>query len=252
MKIIKRIALLLIIILVISIYISNIDNKIYYVSLGDSLAEGIDPYGKISYGYSDYVESYLKQKKVLEAYTKKFASSGTRTTDLIREIEINKTILIDNKEVTIKNALMNADLITLSIGSNDLFYKLGINSFDFNINNINDLYTYVDDISLDIEKLIVLIQKYCKEDIILIGYYNPLSNKESLLTRELEPIFIYINSNLKKISKKHNIHYVDIYQIFKENPQYLPNPVDIHPSSAGYEIISKEIITIIEKKIFSN
>lgn len=249
MKLIKRLAILLIIALVILIYVSNIDKKVYYVSLGDSFAEGVDPYGKVGYGYSDYIGNYLKGKNILELYTKKFAKQGYRTTDLIRDIEDNKEELINGKKVTIKNALMNADLVTLSIGTNDLFYKMGINSFNFNIDDTDDLYGYVDEISKDIENLVVLIRKYCKEDIVIVGYYNPLSNKASLLARGLEPIFTYSNKKLKAIADKYGLYYVDIYQIFKENPGYLPNPTDIHPSQEGYEVIAKQIIAVIEEKI---
>lgn len=251
MKIIKKLVILFIIVLIISIYVSNIDREVYYLSLGDSIAEGLDPYGKIGYGYSDYVKDYLKEKNVLEFYTKKFSKSEYRTTDLIKDIEDNIEIVVDDKKITIKNALMNADLITLSIGSNDLFYKLGINSYNFNIENTNALYEYIDQIMEDIERLIILMQKYCKEDIIVIGYYNPLSNKVSTLTRKLEPIFIYANDKLKNLTQKYNLYFVDIYQIFKENPEYLPNPLDEHPSLLGYEVISKEIISIIENKIFN-
>jgi hypothetical protein len=37
------------------IYLSTFDRKIYYLSLGDSLALGVTPYGGYDYGYSDYV-----------------------------------------------------------------------------------------------------------------------------------------------------------------------------------------------------
>ncbi len=249
MKLIKRFSIILIFILVIIIYMSNIDNKIYYVALGDSLAEGIDPYGKTGYGYSDYVRKFLEHKNILENYTKKFAKKGHRITDLIMDIENNKKMEIDNKKTTIKNALINADLVTISIGANDLFYKLGVNNLIFDIDNVENLYRYVDEIIIDMDKLIELIQKYCKEDIILVGYYNPLSNKKSLLARELEPIFMYINIKMTELANKYDIYYVDIYQIFKENPEYLPNPLDIHPSNEGYEVISREIISVIKQKI---
>ena len=61
--------------------------KIYYLSLGDSLALGQNPYGNIGYGFSDYVSDYLREKGILEFYTKKYSVSGYRTTDLIRDIE---------------------------------------------------------------------------------------------------------------------------------------------------------------------
>ena len=35
------------------------NNKIYYIALGDSIAEGMNPYGNIGYSYSDYIKDYL-------------------------------------------------------------------------------------------------------------------------------------------------------------------------------------------------
>ena len=35
----------------------------------------------------------------------------------------------------------------------------------------------------------------------------------------------------------------------KENPEYLPNSNDIHPSNKGYEVIASSIIDVIEQNI---
>ena len=50
-------------------------------------------------------------------------------------IDNNEKVIIDKKEKTIKNALIKADLLTLSIGMNDFIYKMGIDKQ----NNINEL-----------------------------------------------------------------------------------------------------------------
>lgn len=115
MKVIKKLALLFIfgLMIYIYIYISNKDNKIYYLSLGDSLAEGFNSNGKIGYGYGDYVRDYINSKEKLEFYTKKFAKSGYRTIDLINDIQSNKSIEFDNKKIYIKNAISKSDIITL-------------------------------------------------------------------------------------------------------------------------------------------
>ena len=51
----------------------------------------------------------------------------------------------------------------------------------------------------------------------------------------------------EQVAKNNNCDYVDIYEIFKENPEYLPNPNDTHPNSSGYEVISSQIINILKK-----
>lgn len=231
------------------IYLMTVNNKIYYVALGDSLAAGQNPYGSVAYGYADYVADYLKGEDKLAFYTKKFAVSGYRTIDLINDINANKKISIDNEETTIKHALTKADVVTISIGANDLFYKMGINNLDLAYYSEIDLKKYVDEVVFDVEKLIILTKKYCKEDIILVGYYNPLWHMKKSYAKELDPIFVYANEKMIGISKKYNLYYVNIHTLFEKNSDFLPNPLDIHPSAGGYNAISKSIIEIIEDHI---
>jgi len=247
----KRILLLLGLLLsVFLIYVITIDKKIYYVALGDSLAEGQNPYSMIGYGYSDYVSNYLKNNDILEFYTKKFAKSGYRITDLRRDIEDNKRITIENREVAIKEALAKSDLITISIGANDLFYKLSITSnMSFSIERIDEVYAYIDEIVSDLDSLLKMIRKYANEDIILIGYYNPLIGVSTNEKEKIDNLFLYSNEKFKEIADIYDVYYVDIYNIFKNHPEYIPNPLDIHPSLDGYEDIAKEIIKLIEEKI---
>jgi lysophospholipase L1-like esterase len=249
MKFIRLAVLSIILIIVFLIYINTLDKKIYYISLGDSFSLGKNPYGNIGYGYSDYIANYLEKNKLLEFYTKDFAISGYQSNDLINAINNNKKININNKKISIKNALVKADLVTISIGNDEIYYKLGINDMSYNLAKNNDVI--INEISNNIEKTIKLVRQYCKEDIIIIGCYNPLARVSSTYLRELEPTFININNKIKNIAIKYKLHYVNIYDIFKENPEYLPNPNDFHPSTDGYEVISSQIINIIEKDIIN-
>lgn len=245
----KIIIMLLFIGLPILIYLMTVNNKIYYVALGDSLAAGQNPYGKTAYGYADYVADNLKSKNKLAFYTKKFAVSGYRTVDLIHDINTNKKVLIEGEEITIKHALTKADVVTISIGANDLFYKMGINSMDLAYYSEIDLKRYVDEVVFDIEKLVVLVQKYCKEDIILVGYYNPIWHMKKSYAKEIEPVFVYANDKMKTLSEKYKVYYVDIHKLFSDSVDFLPNPLDIHPNEKGYNAISDKIMNIIGKQI---
>ena len=37
------------------IYNQTADDKLYYLTIGDSLSKGINEYGVVSYGYNEYV-----------------------------------------------------------------------------------------------------------------------------------------------------------------------------------------------------
>lgn len=241
----KIMVCLLIVLAVFIIYLCNMDKKVYYLALGDSLASGEGAYGKQVKGYSDYITDYLKNRNLLETYVDKFASDGYRTTDLIKDINDNKKVKINDKEITLQNALIKADLVTLSIGANDILNKVNLETpIDY-----NSLYNYIDDLSYDLEELLLLMRQYCKEDIVLIGYYNPypyLNNKKT------DDVFNYLNSKYKKICDENDVFYVEVNTLFKENPQFLPNENDIHPSTEGYKAISGEVISLLNKTLLNS
>ena len=86
------------------------------------------------------------------------------------------------------------------------------------------------------------IRKYAKEDIIVIGYYNPIPFLFNLSGDDLDYLFAYIDSEYQKICEKYQCNYVSIYHLFKKNSNYLPNPNDIHPNLEGYQAIFQEIV----------
>ena len=60
--------------------------------------------------------------------------------------------------------LKNADIITISIGMNELYYKLSINN--------ENIYTYMNDMINDLEVLFSLINRYNHKKVFVINYYN--------------------------------------------------------------------------------
>lgn len=247
MKIIKKIALILIVVLMIVIYITNRDTKIYYVSLGDGLSKGIDTNNNIGYGYSDYTKDYLKEIDKLEFYTKGFSNIDNRTTDIINNIKNNVEIIENDKTITIKQALMKADLITLSTGLNEILYKL-------TNENISDyeMYKYIDELLIDIDNLIDLVKRYCKEDIIILGFYNPFVNRNYKQNENINNVIMYANNKLKKEAEEEKIIYVDLYNLFKNNSKVFTSINSYYPNTDGYKLINSKIIDIIEKTILKN
>lgn len=234
----KKILILIIVVLsVFLIYLGFKDKKIYYLSLGDSLSLGKNPYNLLDYGYSDYVKDYLEEKELLETYVDGLNREDKRIIDIINDIKDNKKILVDNKEKNLQHVLIKSDLITLSIGTNDLLSNVKIN-YEF---NISDLYNKFEQLLVDYEELFKLLRDYCKEKIILIGLYNNTNNKN------LEELFNYINVKLKYLSNKYNIQFINISDEFK-NAKYFPNINNLYPNKEGYMFIGKEITNLIENK----
>ncbi len=231
-------------IILIIIFIITKDKKIYYLSLGDSLAIGQTPNQEINKSYGDYIKKEIEKNKKLEFYTKDFANEVYRSIDLLNDLNNNKRIIINGKELPLKHALIKADIVTLSIGMNDLLYKINIlNEFDLYDDN---LYSYVDDVLVDIDKLLYELRKSCKEQIFVLGYYNPFINYSSSLSVEVEPLIIYANNKLKSLVNKYDMKFIDVHDLFLSNKDYLPDFLEIHPTQAGYKAISDEIIRLID------
>lgn len=182
MKIKTIMFIMLVTILVFLIYFTNKDNTIYYVN--------IDSTNKLY--YNELLYSKLKKQNKLEKYVNNFSKEDYRTTDLIRDIKENKKV----NNQTIQNALIKSDILTIYIGVNDINYKI-VNT------NKEELYKYTDQVLEDIEELLVLIRKYCKEKIYFIGFKNNIGISYN-------DYFEYTNKRLKLICDDNNIKFIDI------------------------------------------
>ena len=73
----------------------------------------------------------------------------------------------------------------------------------------------------------------------IVGYYNFYMNKND------SNIFSLLNNELKNLTNRKNIGYIDIYNLIGNN--YLENPRSFYPSIDAYKVISDEIIKYLKK-----
>lgn len=230
----KIFVLLLLIFLIFIIYKTNEDSLIDYLVIGDSISLGINSYGNKTYGYNDYLKTYLDNNNMLHKYNNYFSKSNYKIEELDNDIKYNKDIIYNDKTYNLKKELREADLITISIGMDEVVLLLNNN----NILEFKDIQKKIDNIVSDMDKLLKTITSINKSKIILIGYYNPYNN----YSKELEQVFSYFSDKYLLLSKKYSITYVDIYNLIKKDQTYLPNKLDYHLTSKGYLEIAKEII----------
>ena len=208
----KIIFIALVFIVTFLIYYFNISKKTYYLSLGDYLSYGINNKNIVDNSYSINIKN--KYKENLENYVNYSNIDDYRIMDLINDINYNRNVTFKNKEYKLQNLLIKANLITLSIGMNDLIYR----------NDIN--YDYVDELLGDISNLFKLLRKYNKDKIYYLSFYNIINNKE---------VINYINTRLKSMCTKNKIQYVDISKLEK----YMINSK--YPTNDGYTYITDQI-----------
>ena len=208
------------------IYNKTVDNKVYYLAIGDSLAKGTNEYGIASYGYNDYIKDYLEEKSKLKRYNKTYTNNDYRIIDIIKVLEYN-----EKKDGYSLNVLIKqADIITLSLGMNELHYKLK--------NNSQNIYTYIDNMIINYNKILTYINKFPHDKVFILGYYNVFENSNDIIN--------YANHKLKEICKKHGFIYIELSNILGNNPEYFSKTDKFIPNNKGYEKISQIIVENLE------
>ena len=234
----KIFCFLIICLLIYTIYYFNHTDKITYISLGDFLSVGIDSNGNTNYGYSNYLANYLKEKDLLKDYNNSFSTSGTRIIDLKNKLETNQTIKKNGKSLSLKKCLREADLVTLSIGTDDILTSITLSTVSVENLSNKEITNMVDKTINELDTLFKELRKYAKNDIIFIGFYNPLEEK----TLTIERLYTYLITKTKDLCKAYDIEYLDIYNLFKKNKDYIDNPTNIYPTTEAYQMIATQII----------
>ena len=229
-----------------TIYKLTYHETINYVALGDSVAAGRNPYGAIDYGYTDYFKDYLYENHNLKSYIN-YAVSGYKITDVMNDININRKITVNDKEENIRKALRESDIVTISIGANDLISSFNISNIGSMLTNKNILYNKIDNIFTKLDELIVLVKKYAKNNIFIVGYYNPLPNLTKF-TSDIDELINYSDKKYQQLSSKYDLTFVKVSDAIAKDNDYLPNPLDIHLNKKGYEVISRAIIEKLNTK----
>ena len=205
------------------IYTKTEGDKKNYLVIGDSLSKGINEYGVVSYGYSDFIKDYLEDKKILKNYNKTYTDVNYKVSDIVKILEYNES----KNSISLNRLIKEADIITISLGIDEIYYKI-------NKNNQN-IYTYIDNMISDYNKILNYISKFHHDKVYILGYYNTTKNNID--------IFNYANYKLEVLTKKYNYTYIDLAKILDNNPTYISQISNNYvPNIRGYEKISQIIV----------
>ena len=241
MKIIKKHQKLIVFVITcLSIYFiynySGEQNKITYITLGDGYAEGLNSYQQTSYGYSDYLKDYYEERDELKFYYDGYTNKEMTLKDLKKDIELNTRE--KDGHTSIKEALRESNLLTMSVGLNDIRHKLS----ECDQITKNDEKRIEKEITNQVEETIKEIRKYYKYDIYIIEYPNlyPQNSVERRLLTKL-------NNKYKSLSKEKHTVFVENSEIEKNKEKYVENSKTIYLNSFGYKKIFENIKANIEK-----
>lgn len=160
------------------IYNATEDKKMDILVIGDEIANNpyFDKLGSINNSYinSDY-----------------------HITDLLNIIKYNQEV--DNE--SIHRLLRDSDILIVSIGINDLYYKLN--------DSTRGIYTYINNMISVYQEILSYISKYDYKKVYILGYYNTYDRYND--------IFTYVNYKLRKIVNKYGYTYINLNKILDSN-----------------------------------
>ena len=198
-------------------YIYNIteDKKLDVVAIGDDIANN----------------PYLVNDTNIGWFNDDFTNKDYDLNDLLDIIRYNQEKEINNKEESIHQLLKKADILIVSIGMNDLYYKLNANT--------KEIYTYLNNLLNNYELILNEISRYDYKTVYVLGYYN--------ISNENNDLFTYINYKLRKMANNYNYQFIDLNKILYNNPEYYQKSNDFSLNNSGYYQIFNLIVENLKK-----
>ncbi|WP_042479184.1 S-layer homology domain-containing protein [Bacillus ndiopicus] len=214
-----------------------------YLALGDSLAAGIQETGELGLSYADFLALSMTEEYNLSSYNKGFAYPGYTTADVLNDIKNNVTKPIYNADglqsesVAIRDAIANAEVITISAGANDILKHFNKETLEF---DLKGAFEGIQQMGKNYEAILKEIIAINPDAYVLImGYYNPFPYLDDSLQVQLDALVSAINKIIREASSNQMAIFVDTAEyIASDFKTYLPNPQNIHLSEAGYKLVA--------------
>ncbi len=236
------ISLLSVVLTAAGIYLLQSRTPLYYVALGDSLAQGYPYYlEKKPLGYTDLISAHLRNAEEFDVVHTNLGISGYTSTDLLN--------LLSDEQVVPK--ISRADIITVNIGGNDMLRALGKDG--------NNYASVLDSISIYSDNLIQIFAKIRSLNpdahIYIANIFNPtVQDDEDINHTASEKLVSYINKLILEVTGPYNVKVIDISNVFTGHEYGTSHSWfhdRIHPNHLGYSKMSKPFIDAIHQDLES-
>ncbi|WP_164508035.1 SGNH/GDSL hydrolase family protein [Lapidilactobacillus wuchangensis] len=225
--------------------------KVNYVAIGDSLTYGIGDATENG-GYVPLVKTQLANDDNTDVSSLNFGVSGDTSTQVYQRIV---------KQPKIQRGLAQANLITMTIGANDLMHIINKNVLNMDLKKVETARTTY---QANLERLLKKIRSYNKTaPIFVASIYNPFYVYFPQIT-DMKTAMDDWNATAQKVIKEFDqTYYVDIDQVMTQpkgsvlannkdkkealNP-YLFTEDHFHPNNRGYQAISQQFIKQIQAR----
>lgn len=181
---------------------ANNKEVIHYTAIGDSLTEGVGD-STSSGGFVPLVANDLKEEyKLNGVQTDNFGKNGDRSDQILKRIK---------KDEEVQKGLSSADIITLTVGGNDLMKVISGDIFNLTVDSFDKpLKSY----QKQVEKLLNEIRKYNENaPVYVLGIYNPFYLYFPDIT-EMQEIVDHWNDGTKQmVAEQKNMYFVPINEL---------------------------------------
>ncbi len=174
-----------------------VPSTLNYVALGDSIATGTIYSGKKITTYVTYFHQYLKAENPgANVNLQNFSTDGDRTNELLSKILNNTSGIVD--------AIKSADVITISIGGNNLMQAAkdsrALGGYNFNKINTEVAQQGMIDFAGQFPQIIDKIKEYNPSaKIIVMSVFNPYNESDSALHNTVDSFLFSSGAGINDI-----------------------------------------------------
>jgi lysophospholipase L1-like esterase len=209
------------------------------VALGDSLTEGIGDSTKKG-GYLSYLASMLESDQAIrESAVYNFGEQGNRSDLLLDRLGSSE----------IQSAIREADIVTVTIGGNDVMKIVQENIFNL------DIAIFQKEKSAYLSRVKGIIETIRDNNpdtaIILIGFYNPFNHWFSDISEMNEIVGEWTKGSKEVVEQYPHTLFVEIDELFLKSTENLLFEDNFHPNDRGYKLIAKQVFNELRTEDFN-
>ena len=160
-------------------------------------------------------------------FNNQFTNKDYRIIDILNILKYNE----EKDDESLHRLLNNTDTLIISVGMNDIYYKIN--------DNTKEIYTYLNNLINEYEELLKGISKYDYQNVYVMGYYN--------ITSKDNDLFTYVNYKLNKVVNTYNYTFLDLNKTLYDNPKFYLKNNEYYLNNEGYKQILKLIVEKTKK-----
>lgn len=220
-------------------YFSRVDQeRLTHLAIGDSIVTGIGSEEQES--FVNYFSRQLEEKTGKSVVLQNQGIPGIASTDLNRLTQSGE----------FDTHIKEADLITISVGGNDILQALALNEGDYR-NIVQDFHsmqaTFIDNLTSMADRI---REVNPQATIVFLEMYNPLDKGHEYysLADQLLPKW---NVKIYEAARKYDHSIVlETTKVINSNHQQYLSADGVHPNALGYQALSDQMLKQLQQKVF--